>query len=368
MGQQMTFRTSDEEIREIAGREGFRSKTYRPIPGKNADGSWKSNLTIGHGQEGFLFPGTPGQIEVTEGLVIDRALAWDALCFFVYNVVDPLVTEHCNPQTQAEHDACASWVYNIRHDKLRRGEYTLPKLIALADRGPEALQAINDCWVHYCLTPGGENGLYRRRLLELVDFYDLPKTEAVLGWAMSARVARLDKGETMENAGYVHPKGQFAATISPEFVLEVADQAARPKTENEITADLNNAQLEKLGGKPGQTKPAKVAKPAKVEAVPAVDPELPPKPMESSKTYKAVSRADRGKETAIIGTITGTGLTAAAANAERVGTVIEKFKPETFLIMALLFGAFLVIMGGIMWWSGRNEAYHRRQHPQDPKY
>ena len=90
--------------------------------------------------------------------------------------------------------------------------------------------------------------------------------------------------------------------------------------------------------------------------------------MEESKTYKAVSRADRGKETAIIGTLTGTGVTAAAANAERVGSLIEKFKPETFFIMAGLVGVFLVVMGLIMWWSGRNEAYHRRQHTQDPKY
>lgn len=376
----MTFRTSDEMIREISVREGFRSKAYRPIPGKNPDGSWKSNLTIGYGQENALFPGTPGEIQVTEGLTIDRALAWEALCHFVYNVVDPLVTEHCNPQTQDEHDACASWVYSIKHDRLIRGEYTLPKLIAQADRGPEALQAINDCWVHYCLTPGGESGIYRRRLLELVEFYGLPKTEAVLGWAMSARVARLDKGETLENAGYVHPKGQFAATVSPDFVLEVADAAVRPKTENEITADLNNAQLEKLGGKVGQkvatprpppaAKPkaaAKAAVPAE-PALPPVDATLPPKPMEESKTYKAVSRADRGKETAIIGTLTGTGVTAAAANAERVGSLIEKFKPETFFIMAGMIGVFLVVMGLIMWWSGRNEAYHRRQHTQDPKY
>lgn len=303
---------------------------------------------IGWGQENFLFPGTPGQIPVVKGLTITQQQADDAFDYFVHNIVDPLVRKHFNCDTQEEHDACASWIYNMRMAKLERGEYTLPSVF---NKKPRDFPEIVHWWIKY-RNPGSimEKGLYRRRLAELCLMRGWPHRHA------------------------------WAATLNsdPWVVLQTAE--AQAKTENEITADLNNAQLEKLGGKVGQkvatprppppaAKPKAAAK-AEVPAEPAppVDPELPPKKMEDSRTYKAVSRADRGKETAIIGTLTGTGLTAAAANAERVGTVIEKFKPETFLVMAVLFGLFLVIMGGLMWWSGRNEAYHRRQHTQDPKY
>jgi GH24 family phage-related lysozyme (muramidase) len=306
---------------------------------------------VGWGQENALFPGTPGEIKVTPGLVITQQQADDGFDYFVHNVVDPLVRKHFNCDTQEEHDACASWIYNMRMARLERGEYTLPSVF---NRKPRDFPEVVRWWIKY-RNPGTvtEKGLYRRRLAELCLMQGWPHRHA---WA-----ATLDS--------------------DPWVVLNTAERQA--KAENEITADLNNAQLEKLGGKVGQTvatprppPPPPAAKPKaaakeKVEAAPAapvVDVTLPPKPLEESKTYKAVSRADRGKETAIIGTITGTGLTAAAANAERVGTVIEKFKPETFLVMAVMFGLFLVIMGGLMWWSGRNEAYHRRQHPQDPKY
>ena len=37
------------------------------------------------------------------------------------------------------------------------------------------------------------------------------------------------------------------------------------------------------------------------------------------------------------------------------------------MIMAGLFGLFMVGMGVLMWWSGRSEAHWRRQIEQDPK-
>jgi hypothetical protein len=268
------FKTSDGQIKKIAVREGYRSKAYRPIPGKDKNGNWNSNLTIGHGQENELFPGTPGAIPVTEGLSIDKAMAWEALCFFVYNVTDPLVTKYCNPQTQAEHDACASWVYNIRQFRLVLPEnhpdaYTLPKLLRLKDRSPPAMQAIIDCWLQYCLTPGGENGLYKRRLEEVLTFQGLPITDAVLGYIESARVARRDKGQTLPNATYMHPSGKFVASVSPSFLIEMAE-AAKP-----------------IPSLPDPPKPAKPVVPVKVEPLPEVKPEpqIGTKPI-SPKTVK----------------------------------------------------------------------------------
>jgi GH24 family phage-related lysozyme (muramidase) len=313
--------------------------------------------TIGWGQTGQM----PDGRKVEDGLIITQEEADTALQYFVRAVVDPLVRKHFVCRSQAEHDACASFVYNINHSRLERGDYSLPSLINLKARDPEA---ITNKWLQYVATPGFENGLYRRRLAECLMFMGLSwNAPAVWGYISTA----------------IYKRGGVKQPTDPWFIIDVAQALEEtPKTEDQVTADLNNAQLEKLGGKVGQTvatpRPPPPAKPkaaAKEKVAPpavAVDPELPPKPMEQSATYKAVSRADRGKETAIIGTITGTGLTAAAANAERVGTVIEKFKPETFLVMAAMFGLFLIVMGGLMWWSGRNEAYHRRQHTQDAKY
>lgn len=297
---------------------------------------------IGWGQENALFPGTPGEIRVHTGLTITQQQADDAFDYFIHNVVDPLVRKHFNCDTQEEHDACASWVYNMRMAKLERGEYTLPSVF---NGKPRDFPEIVRWWIKY-RNPGTimEKGLYRRRLAELCLMRGWPHRHA------------------------------WAATLNsdPWVVLQTAE--AQAKTENEITADLNNAQLEKLGGKP-VAPPAPAAKPkAAAPAAKAEPPESPvdvtqpPKKIEESKTGKAINRAERGKETAIIGTLTGTGVTAAAANAEKVGTLIEKFKPETFFIMAGLVGLFLVVTGLIMWWSGRNEAYYRRLEQQDPKY
>jgi len=203
------FHTSDDEIESIALKEGFRAKAYRPGP--------TSNLTIGYGQEHALFPGTTGEIPVTEDLEIDEHTAKQALYFFTYNVVDPLVSEHFNPQNQAEHDACASFVYNIKLSKLKRGEYTLPKLVCRADRGPDALQEILEKWWEYCLTPGFETGLARRRIIETIKFLGYPLTPAVMGMIMSLRVANLTRGERLENAAYTHPTGKFEASIDRDW-------------------------------------------------------------------------------------------------------------------------------------------------------
>jgi GH24 family phage-related lysozyme (muramidase) len=385
------FRTSDEQIAEIAEREGFRAKAYRPIPGKNPDGSWKSNLTIAFGQENALFQGTPGEIPITEDLEVTEEMGWQALRHFVYNTTDRLVREHCNPQTQAEHDACASWVYNIRQGKLERNEYSLPKLIARADRSPEALAEINDCWVQYCLTPGAESGLYRRRLVELVDFYGLPKTPAVLGHALSARVARLDKGQPAKNATYFHPSGKFAATVSPEFVLNMAaSQKAPVRPRGYTTDELNARERARLAGqpmpdidltlpplplpKPAKAKPAPMntaaREPAAVSAqraasappveAPKVDAAAPPKPMEESKTHKGLSKKESGQETVIIGgTVTGIG--ALLPNIQSLTNYLQQFPMKTILTAVAVIGVAIILVGLWRWYAGRMIAYEGRQ-------
>lgn len=369
------FNTSNGQIGEIAEREGYRAKVYRPIPGKNAKGEWNSSLTGGYGQEGALFPGTPGEIKIVEGLVIDRETAWNALCFFVYNVVDPMVTEYCNPQTQAEHDACASWVYNIRHSRLKKDEYTFPKLVRLADRSPEHMDRIINCLLEYCLTPGAETGLFRRRLVEALDFQGLPTTPEALGFIQSARVSRLDGGQVMGNAAWVHPTGKYCATVDPGYVFQVAE-GVKQKTEDEVTADLNAAQLEKLRGKPAapSAKPVAAKKPAPVplpqpkplEApavtrvpTPQVNVTAAPKPMEESKTHKGLSKAESGKETVIIGT-TVTGIGALLPNVSALTNYLQQFPTETILKTVAIIGVVVIVVGLWRWYAGRMIAYDGR--------
>ncbi len=103
------------------------------------------------------------------------------------------------------------------------------------------------------------------------------------------------------------------------------------------------------------------------ELKPAVDPSLPPKKIEESKTGKAVNRASRGRETVAVSTI-GTVLAGLATQIEIIGRSLESIGTDTLIRIALFGFICLAAMGAYMWWSGRNEAYHRRLETQDPKY
>jgi len=103
------------------------------------------------------------------------------------------------------------------------------------------------------------------------------------------------------------------------------------------------------------------------ELKPAVDPSLPPKKIEESRTGKAVNRASRGRETVAISTI-GTVLAGLATQIEIIGRSLENIGTDTMIRVALFGFICLAGMGAYWWWSGRNEAYHRRLETQDPKY
>lgn len=367
------FTTSDLEIQRISEREGYRAKAYRPIPGKDAQGRWKSNITVGFGQENELFPGTPAAIVVREGLTIDRKTAWDALCFFVYNVVDPLVHEHFNPQTQDEHDACASFVYNIRHARLRKNGYTLPKLVCQEDRSPEARTAIAECWLQYCLTDGGESGLARRRLIELMDFNSIHAPPGVVGLIEGMRVIRVDKGQSTANAVWMHPGGKFALTADPFLLMEMATSAAIPAAKRGYTTDEFNArELARLRGEPVPEFDLTIApKPAPAPVVPVEAPNLipaaPPKPMEQSTTAKGMSNKDSGKETAAIGAVTTGGVMAMLPYAEKIAAFAERTPPSAILISLGAVTAVVVIVGLVRWWYGRMQMYEGRQKAREAK-
>lgn len=199
--------------------------------------------TIGWGQTGQM----PDGRKVEDGLIITQEEADTALQYFVRAVVDPLVRKHFVCRSQAEHDACASWVYNVRHDRLERGDYSLPSLVNLKARD---MEAIANKWLQYVATPGFENGLYRRRIAEVLMFMGLPwNVPAIWGYVSTA----------------MYKRGGVKNPTDPWFIFDMAQ-----------------ALVEKAPPKPPEpVKPPPAPKPApKAETPPAASKTTPAKPVE----------------------------------------------------------------------------------------
>jgi hypothetical protein len=181
----------------------------------------------------------------------------------------------------------------------------------------------------------------------------------------------------------VYKRDGVKQPTDPWFIIDVAQALEEtPKTEDQITADLNNAQLVKLGGKVGQTvatprppppaaKPKAAAKekvapkPVVVET-PNLKPEAPPKPMEQSKTHRGLSKKESGQETVIIGgTVTGIG--ALLPNINALTSYLNQFPVKSILLTVAIIGVAILIVGGWRWWVGRMIAWEGRQEAEQPK-
>jgi lysozyme len=193
--------------------------------------------TVGWGQTGEM----PDGRRVTEGLIITQQEADDALAYFVRAVVEPLARKHFVCQSQHEFDAVVSFIYNTNHGRLERGEYSLPQLVNLKARDTEALVNL---WLRYVATPGFENGLYKRRIAEVLMFLGLPwNAPAVWGFISTA---------SYKKGGVVNP-------TDPWFILSIAEKAVEAiKVPPPIVA------------KPPPKAPATPPKPATAPAAPDV--------------------------------------------------------------------------------------------------
>jgi lysozyme len=295
------FSTSEQGYDLIKRFEGCELTAYK----KGAD-PW----TVGWGQTGMM----PDGRLVREGLTITQREADDALQFFVRNVVDPMVRKHFVCRTQAEHDACASWVYNINHSKLERGEYSLPNRVNAAQRDLQALIAL---WMRY-VNPGTifQTGLARRRVAELCLFFGYPwNAPSVMGLIFANR----------------HD------TMDVDFILDVAAAAFEAE----------------------QPKKAAVVKPVVTEPLPEIDPTLPPKPMEASKTHRGLSKKESGTEAIW----TGAGLTGLAALLPYIDAItvyVAKYSAATIFTAAGVIGVSMIGVGAWRWWAGRMIAHEGR--------
>jgi GH24 family phage-related lysozyme (muramidase) len=234
--------------------------------------------TIGIGQTGKM----PDGRRVELGLVITKQEAYDALQHFVRNVTEPLVRKHFVCQTQAEFDACVSWVYNVNHAKLEAGQYSLPQLVNRKERD---LEALVNLWLRYIHTPGFENGLYKRRIAEILMFLGLPwNTPAVWGYIASA----------------IYKKGGVINPTDPWFILQIAEKAAEalspppppppPPAPEPAPAPKPEAKAEPKPAEPAKPAPAPVKKP------PSPNTKLPQEVgLDPNAGLKHVSESDRAK-------------------------------------------------------------------------
>ena len=277
--------------------------------------------TIGWGQTGAMPDGRP----VVEGLTITQQEADEALVWFVKSVSDPLTRKHFNAQSQDEFDALSSWVYNINHAKLERGQYSLPALVNLRARDIDAVIAK---WIQY-KNPNTifEQGLYRRRLAELCVFMGLP-----WHFALSAVLKRQN--------------GVIVDMTDPAYILEMAE-AAKP--------------IPSLPDPPKAPKPVIEVKAEPLpEIAPKVDPVAPPKPMEESKTHKGLSKKESGQETVVIGSTLG-GLSMILPHVEALTSFLARY-PATAILSSLGFvGVIVAAVGGWRWFAGRMIAWEGRQ-------
>lgn len=235
--------------------------------------------TAGWGQTGQM----PDGRRVEAGLVITQQEADDALQYFVRNVTEPLVRKHFVAQSQAEFDALVSWTYNISQSRLERGEYSLPKLVNQKARDVEALVNL---WLRYIHTPGFENGLYKRRIAEVLLFLGLPwNAPAVWGFISSA---------SYKKGGVVNPTDFW-------FILSVAEKAVEA-----IRKPAPIVPPPAPPKAPEPAKPAPVAKPAPdAKSIPSTNPvKKPPSPntkapaevgLDPNAGLKHVSESERAK-------------------------------------------------------------------------
>jgi lysozyme len=243
--------------------------------------------TVGWGITGHL----PDGRKVEKGLIITQEEADAALMWFVKSISEPLTRKHFNARTQAEFDAIHSWVFNIRHEKLERGEYSLPSLINLKARD---IEAIISKWIEY-KNPNSifEQGLYRRRLAEVCMFMGLP-------WHFALTAV-------LKRAG-----GMITNMTDPFFVIQMAEQAAEA-----VTVPIVPAQP---AAPPAPPKPAEAPKPP-----PAVTPAPDAKPADKPAATVKKPPSPNTKAPAEVGLDPNAGLKHVSESQRARGWMYQQF-------------------------------------------
>jgi len=267
-----------------------------------------------------------------DGLVITQQQADDAFNFFIHQIVDTLVWDHFDPDTQQEHDAIASWIYNVKHQRLKLppghpDAYTLREVF---NARPRNFDAIIRKWIVYKNPKtGDEKGLYRRRLAELCLMNDCPWRDA---WSATLLRDRSDPNVILEQT-------------DPWHVLNMAEHRASVEGSPYPLIPVEVEPLEEL--------------PPTVHTAPNVDLKLPPKRAEDSVTVKGISKAESGRETVGIGVVLA-GLGTLLPQLQVITTFLQNVPTLVILKALLLVGLGVAVIGAWRWYAGKMMAYEGR--------
>jgi hypothetical protein len=144
------------------------------------------------------------------------------------------------------------------------------------------------------------------------------------------------------------------------------------------TAWLNTGEFIALGGTVGEPikaaplpeaakAPAKVVMAKKVIETPNLKADAPAKPMEQSTTFKGLSKADSGKEAAIISTGVLAGVGYSIPYADKMTAYVSKYPPETIFKVLAIIAALGIGYGLWRRWAGLMIAEDGRQKAEGPK-
>lgn len=103
-----------------------------------------------------------------------------------------------------------------------------------------------------------------------------------------------------------------------------------------------------------------------VVETPNIDTRQPPKRMEDSETHRGLSKAESGKEAAIIGGA-ATVITASLPLARELTGFLKTVDMQTVLTAGAVFGMVLLGVGGWRWWRGKIIAFEGRLNGTQPK-
>ncbi|NQY98951.1 MAG: hypothetical protein HRT82_17490 [Henriciella sp.] len=312
------------------GIEGIRLQTYDDKTGDRLDEGetpvGKASIAVGLIKYSDGTPVKPG-----DELTLQEA--WDETYHYLNKVLAPALSRLITVNLP-DHKlmAFASWLYNFGETKARK--YSLPKLI---NSGSDD-RVIIEKWMEY-INAGGrpQLGLYRRRMAEVLMWLDLDWRPAL-------------------NASFDDSVFELIETLGGDVPPPLVDDILFD--EDEVTADLNRAQLEGLKtGKspvimPVGKKPLSInSKPP--EDVPyGIDPKAPLQPKEDAERYRRAVKKEKGVEMKKLGealTIAGTTVASANVASDEVRTFFGGLGQigYTLIGVAICVGALYWIIGKI---------------------
>jgi lysozyme len=302
---------------------------------------------------------------------------FDALFLLVKNIGigafrTSSVLEHLNAGRYA--DAAyhfGDWVYAAKQTrKLEDGT-----IVYASDPNGDPLPLGRKWYVAY-------RGLYRRHISEALLFLGLNWTKAAHEDRIELRATPIWEPTKNRWKDRVDYKTEWEDILREArkhpLPVMLPDKPRTVAAENAETVDLNNAQLIKLGGTPGQPiKPAplpvaarlKVSTP-KAKQVVVLNPAIPPKPIEKSQTVQKHVKAQTGKKSTVIGTIGGIGTGGAALAAQNFKTINDSLSsiPPVYVLTGLAIGATGLVVWGVWdWMSGEAEKWDVREQDQGAK-